>query len=408
MNKITFVFVLLMVFVVPFEEQMAIESFQSVTRLFGFMAIITGFFAVAIQGRIRRPPLTIIFLWLFWAWSVLSMGWTISSDHSLVRIPTYTALAIFVWLVWEFASTFPRQVLLIWAYIFGYCISLADQIFSFHGASLVQVGEEESRFAGGGLNANDLAYVGAVTIPLTLFLALRVVKNPILRLCCWPLVPLATLGIVLTGSRGGTIALVTAVSVLVFSLRRATWAFRIMFVAAGLLGAALVTRLAPEKTIERVTEGTESHTFQLRQLIWAAALERWGESPITGWGTGTFRVAVWGAGGGYIAHNAFLTILVETGLVGLGFFLGAALMTFYCVCRAPPEDRPFFWAILAVWFLASMVSPWEYSKSGWLMFSLVTNICMTLRATEGNRQAPRSPPMAVLVTPYGNSRLRHA
>jgi O-antigen ligase len=182
-----------------------------------------------------------------------------------------------------------------------------------------------------------------------------------------------------------------------------------MFVAAGLLGATLIMHLAPEKTLERVSEATgETHTMQVRQEIWTAALERWGDSPIIGWGTGTFRLAVWGPTSGFIAHNAFITILVETGLIGLGFFVAAALMTFYCVCRAPPEDRPFFWAVFVVWFLASMVSPWEYSKSGWLMFSLVTNICMTLRAAEGARQAPRSPPMVVPVAPYADSRLRHA
>jgi O-antigen ligase len=252
-----------------------------------------------------------------------------------------------------------------------------------------------------------MAYVGALVIPLAAFVALRATKSRILRVFCWALISLAVLGTVLTGSRGGTIAVVAGASVLILSLRQATWGFRIMFVIAAVAGATLVVYLAPERLLERIGEGTESHTFELRQFIWASALHRWADSPILGAGTGTFRLAVWGTTGGPISHNLFMTVIVEVGVVGLAFYVGAVLMTLYCVWRMPPADRPFFLAMFVVWLLAAMVSPWEYNKSTWFTLSFVTTISMTLQAAVAERRglASRSPPVAVAST-YGGSRLR--
>jgi O-antigen ligase len=408
MNKITYAVVWLMVFIVPFEERVSIEQFASIARMLGYAALVLAFFAVIMQGGIRHPPATHILLALFWAWSVASLAWTISGEQSLARLPTYSALLLFAWLIWEFAPTFIHQVLLLWAYILGYCVSLADEAFAFlHSGSGPQFSSDEGRLTGGGLNENDIAYVAAIVIPLVAFMALRVVKNRILRIACWALIPLAAFGIVLTGSRGGTIALAAGMSVLLLSLRRATWGFRIMFVVAGLAGATLIMFLSPEQLLSRITEGAESHTLQLRQDIWTQAFRRWADSPILGAGTGTFRLAVWGITGGFISHNLFVTVIVETGIVGLAFYAGAALMTFYSVWRLPAEDRPFFLAVLVVWLLAAMVSPWEYNKSTWFLLSLVTTISVTKRAAASKQEKPAARlPSVVMASPLGGSRWR--
>jgi len=180
-----------------------------------------------------------------------------------------------------------------------------------------------------------------------------------------------------------------------------------MFVVAGLAGATLIMFLSPEQLLSRITEGAESHTLQLRQDIWTQAFRRWADSPILGAGTGTFRLAVWGITGGFISHNLFVTVIVETGIVGLAFYAGAALMTFYSVWRLPAEDRPFFLAVLVVWLLAAMVSPWEYNKSTWFFLSLVTTISVTKRAAASKQEKPAARlPSVVMASPLGGSRWR--
>jgi O-antigen ligase len=293
------------------------------------------------------------------------------------------------------------------AYVLGYCVSLADESLAFlHSDVGPQFTEDTGRLTGGGLNQNDIAIVGAIVIPIAAYLALRAVKNPILRVGCWALIPVAALGVVMTGSRSGTAAMLLGVSVLTLSLRRATWGFRIMFIVAGLAGAMLVMYLAPERILARVSEGTESATFQTRHEVWMLALQRWADSPILGSGVGTFIRAVWGSTGGLVAHNAFISVLVETGVVGLMFYAGAVLTTFYYVWRLPAEDRPFFLAILVIWIVAAMVGPWEYNKTSWFLFSILTTISVTKQAATSAQKGLASPsPPALVASPLGGSRL---
>ncbi len=344
MNKLTFLFLWLIVFIVPFEEKVSIDGFESAARMLGYAALLSAAFAVIMQGGIRRPSATLTLLALFLATSILSLGWSINGEQSLPSLMTYTAVFLFAWLIWEFAPTFNRQVLLIWAYLLGNCISLADEAFAFlHSGGGPQFSTEEGRLTGGGLNENDFSSVTALAIPLAAFIALRATKNRILCMICWAFIPFAACGIVLTGSRTGAVVMLGGVSVMVLSLRRATWGFRIMFVVAGLAGATLIMYMAPERMLNRIAEGTQAHTFQTRQEIWMAAINRWAESPILGAGTGTFRTAVWGISGGAISHNLFLTVSVETGVVGLAFYAGAALMTLFCVLHPPPRTGHFSW-----------------------------------------------------------------
>jgi O-antigen ligase len=83
----------------------------------------------------------------------------------------------------------------------------------------------------------------------------------------------------------------------------------------------LVERINLNKTIK---EGEVVESFTWRVVNWMNLLDLWEERPILGWGLSTIQfINPWRTleGIGYAAHNDFLKLIVETGLIGLIFYL---------------------------------------------------------------------------------------
>ena len=69
----------------------------------------------------------------------------------------------------------------------------------------------------------------------------------------------------------------------------------------------------------------DTHRFK----VWAKAIEIWKERPITGWGVGSFRSLFWQRAMEFFkdgqwaqAHNEYLQVLFEEGIIGLGIVFG--------------------------------------------------------------------------------------
>jgi O-antigen ligase len=135
-----------------------------------------------------------------------------------------------------------------------------------------------------------------------------------------------------------------------------------------------------------------ARSFVERTGIWVLAFRKFPESPLFGFGTGSFVPVVWGGQGGNVAHNAFVSILVEDGAIGLVLFVAATFFVFRDVWRMPKAERNLWAAVLAIWSLGAMVSPWEYGKLTWYLFATIVTLSRALRdAPEGRRTcSPRA------------------
>lgn len=76
---------------------------------------------------------------------------------------------------------------------------------------------------------------------------------------------------------------------------------------------------------ESVTVDAASGRFHL----WSGAISEWGNSPLVGNGLQSFVMR-----GGMLAHNTYLDLLTDTGLLGLGIFLVLMLMAFSWIYRS--------------------------------------------------------------------------
>jgi O-antigen ligase len=146
------------------------------------------------------------------------------------------------------------------------------------------------------------------------------------------LAPLGLLAyaIQLTQSRGGLLALLVGISV-VLVMRFGT---RVGAVLALLLIPAVLLILAGSR---QAALSTETDTGRSRVEVWTTGLMLIRESPVFGIGAGEYAKRAF-----LVAHNSYLQAYSETGLLGGTFFLGACFLMarhFYRLRRGGPTVR---------------------------------------------------------------------
>ncbi len=197
------------------------------------------------------------------------------------------------------------------------------------------------------LDNNDFGLALVMCVPLLAYLA-RDEKGPFLRALLAAMAAACVLGVLLTRSRGGVVALGVLAIVWLFKLRKNGWA--LMFAPAAV---ALVIVFAPSELWDRVraltTDGAANDpSAQGRIIAWQKAISMWQANPVFGVGPGYFNTPeVWSA---YppetaikpvVAHNTYLQILAESGTITLVIFLAMLLVTLWSLGRTQTrEDQP--------------------------------------------------------------------
>lgn len=161
------------------------------------------------------------------------------------------------------------------------------------------------------------------------------------------LVPFGVMGyaVSLTHSRGGFIALACGL----FALFQARWGWK-KGVLLGLVAApVLLLALGGRQT--NFDLDSKDDTSQIRIRIWSDGLVLLRDSPLFGIGQGRFVDAV-----GITAHNSYIEVYTQTGLIGGTFFLGAFVYGAWALTRLQRAHnlepglqrlRPYLLAILA-------------------------------------------------------------
>jgi len=118
-------------------------------------------------------------------------------------------------------------------------------------------------------------------------------------------------------------------------------------------------------TYTELTEGTLNN----RTNNWLEGLESWAEHPLLGVGSNMYRSV---NSLGKVAHNSFLSVLVEVGLIGFVLFGLILLIAISQAWRQPTWEKSFWLSLLLVWAIGASSLTWEHRKTTWLFLSLVT------------------------------------
>lgn len=373
----------LMVFAVPWEEAIVLEGVGSVARLVGFAAAGLGIISLS-EGRwlrMRPPSVPLALTAAYAAWLALSYFWTVDPDASREGLITMAQLLLLVWLVWQLCEGDRARNALLQSFVLGASVVAINVLWVFlFEPETIRI---DGRIASAGENQNEVATVLGLAMAIAWWLIAErrgALSNAVnfLFLC------LAPFALLLTGSRSGVmIALLALVQVPVSAVRlgRGARAGLIVAVAAiastaALLPQNLYARALPNlQRISTLGSDLTSSDFTGRAEIWEGGRIAFVARPIVGYGNNAFRAAVRPIlGNGWAPHNAFLSVAVGTGLVGLGLYTLVLLATLLSQFLLPPSPARLARIVLfACLVLAMLPKGAAYDKSTWVILALLTS-----------------------------------
>ncbi len=345
-----------------FQTQAKTRNFVSLLLLFSALAVSLAFngihlqaFAIAIalllsavansllasyrDGFVFQPTAIALSLLLFWAWLGLGTLWSITPYVSVISFWWLGALPL-AFLSWVLFPASDR-----WQTLFFLlqCLGLGLAVFALY-QSLYLHADPRSVF----LNRNShAAFLNLIALAGMGTLLHALAAKRISALWHGAVLVLLALAVFLTGSRGATLALIIGSLFVLRPHRHALPAHAPLTVILLLTCAYAATYFgfsAGQSNIDRLLSLYSPGSAGLsRFVIWEAGWRMFGDAPWQGWGVGTFwllfpqyRDAA-DMSAGFYAHNDYLQLAIETGLIGLLLFLaflGAVVLTYVRRCHA--------------------------------------------------------------------------
>ena len=93
-----------------------------------------------------------------------------------------------------------------------------------------------------------------------------------------------------------------------------------------------------------------------------------------------------------VAHNTFLSVLVELGVGGALLLAGLLGCLFYCASRMRYMERCLWIILLLTWAIGGSTLTWEYHKPTWLLFALLAAHAYSRRRVERQLEKPAFEP----------------
>jgi O-antigen ligase len=320
--------------VVSFLEVLSQIGTFGITKVIGFLLVLSWLAYVSTrtsageQDFVTSHPTVTYLLVLFVAWSGISLLWAEFPGESLQSTFRYAQNALLFLIIFTAVRERKHAVWVMAAFVAGATISAAFAIMN-----PVDPGQYDVARASGTIgDPNELAAVLVVGMILggVLFAIMR--RSPLVRLALLGAIVMCAGGLFVTLSRGGLLALgfsMLAALFLAGRYRALAWVGATLAILATVGYFAL---LAPPEARDRVTKADGGTG---RTDIWHVGWRMVEAHPVRGIGSGNFPQAsihyflAPGAlqYGQYfidhpkVAHNMYLHVLAELGIVGLALFI---------------------------------------------------------------------------------------
>jgi O-antigen ligase len=368
MRKITFWMSLVMIFIIPWEDSLTITSVGSLAKLMGLIVAGLWMLTILSEGRFRKPHIFHVFVLLFFLWNVLSYIWSVDVSRTIERIITYGQLFLLLLIVWELYIKPANLTAGLQAYVLGSYVCIGSSLYNyFHNIAAVKY---EVRYSATGVNAVDLALLLSLSMPIAWHLYLQADRreNGFLKVINLVYIPLALFAILLTGSRTSLFAIIPAIIFIALPKRLeidqiiiiSIFLTASLFVILSIIPPAIMDRLATTAASIRAED------IGGRFAIWKETITIFIQHPVIGSGAGTLSTTI-----GVWAHQTFLSILAETGLIGFFLFLCVLAIVLNQTARLFKEYAGLWFSVFFVWAIGVLSLSWETRKVTWLFLSFV-------------------------------------
>lgn len=373
MDKLIFRISLALIFIIPWELMVNVPLLGTLTRITGVLLALYWVVAGLESQSFRKPEPFHIAVFFFFLWNAASFFWSVDQDATITRIGSLMQNMILLLIIWDVYRTKDAVRAGLQAYVLGATVSALAVMMNFSAG----IDYYSLRYSATGFNANALATILSLAIPIAWYLTLpdsesRLKWPAVLTLANYAYLPIGTIAIALTGSRTGMLGLAVALFYMLRSLGRLKPSARVVLFAFVVASAFLVQSYVPQSSFDRwgtTFSELDSGDLNGRLQIWEESIDVFLENPVIGVGVAAHRTAT---DIGKVAHNAFLSVPAELGVIGLLLF---AVVLIISVRRArsqvSSEDEKFWTAMLIMLAIGSAAHNFESKKFTWLILGFV-------------------------------------
>ena len=387
-RTIVFLMAQILVFMIPWEDVVNLPGLGTAARSVGLGVAAFWAITVIITRRFRKPNTFHLVAGLFVLWNLMSALWSTNVDRTVTQTISYIQLFGLAIILWDLCTTRAAMLATLQMYVFGTYVLLGNTLSNYTSGSSYYY----DRFSADGTNPDDLGLLLALGIPVASYLASSKYNSKfdsILSLINYAYIPLALMGIALSGTRTALVAALPGILFSVASLKRPRlWTRMAIFLT--IVGAFFVLLpLVPTASLERLgTTGSELSGGDLngRASLWRQGFAAFVKQPIVGVGANMFRSV---NTIGKVAHNTYISVSVELGVIGLLLFMAMLGIAALKAWRQEGWDRRVWLAILLAWAIGASTLTWEHRKPTWLFFSLCV-VSAGLAYPEKNRNIAQS------------------
>jgi O-antigen ligase len=370
----------LYVLLIPFNSLLDVIGFApgaTLTKLFGILTILVLSLKGAFEKKFIKPESASLVLMLFVVYCLLTSVWAINQDVVSSQVPTVLGLFIFYLIVSAYKIQDEDFNSLKRCIFIGGILAASFTIYSyqsglFYGHSFrATMTIEDST-----VNPNTIGF--SLLMPLSICVQMMLSsRKKMHKIFLFSIFLLLSYVIVVTGSRKALLGIAIILAVYNTRIRN-----KLTFGTVALVAMTAVILIAPDYFTERIGQSLTDRGAG-RLDIWdvgIAALQRYW---LLGAGLGNFPLAfnkfVNEGGGNFVgfardAHNIYLMVLVETGIIGLSLLLWTFKKHHTLLRSRLIQDdlnivmlRASFWSTLLVGFFANIF----LSKSFWLMLMMI-------------------------------------
>lgn len=302
----------------------------------------------------------------------ISYFWSANPSASYVYFSQVVQLFVLIWLLYEFSNTEKSYFSLLFAYVLGCFISSGNTIYNY----LTSVDIYANRWVADGFNANYLAYTLTLALPIAWYLY-KSGYRPKLSLLY---VPIGIYATILTSSRTAFIGLIIFFVFLCWQFVKMKFRYKKRIIFLFLLLSPYLYSKIPIQSINRlmtITSEVTTGDLNNRSYIWNYAIETLREVNVFfGGGAGSFPMS---------AHNVYLGLIVELGVIGLLFYVGIILINAVMVKKMNNDDKWLWTLMLIMWFVYSNMATIENEKMTWFIFGMIP-VCYYIRNRDFKRK----------------------
>jgi len=303
----------------------------------------------------------------------MSLFWSYGPDYTIQRIKTFGQIFLLLLIYWDLFQK-PNELRAgLQAYVIGAYVLVVSTIYNYLAGNVAV--QYEGRYSATGVNANDVALILILGMPIGLPIAMQLLfsiprnfKGFLQKTVNFLYIPLSIFAIILTGSRTSIIAVIPF-TIFLIGTQRIKFERKLLIFIVLLVSMLIFLPLVPQAVIQRIgTVGQSIAAADMggRVTMWRKSIEVLAQHPVLGVGGGAVDDMIGGA-----VHNTFLSVAAETGIVGLVLFLAILGLVVYEAFKLPKRISALWLAIFMTWLIGIVSLSWEFRKVTWILLSFM-------------------------------------